>query len=1255
MASRKKVKFFIFVYIFGISLLIMSYFNFGINYGFHYLQDFLINKMGFNINLEEFDSNINSYLNANRVSFSNKDSTFIIDVDSLNVKYNGIAKLFGRKHIDYLKLNSPIITININNLKRKNSIVFPKINFAEVIIDNAQINIITNEKDSIKFKDFSGDISLFSSKKSVAITVNDLSFFQNNFNKYIKNLSTKLLIKNGIIKFKDLLYENNNLNILSNGKVKIESPNQFKIKVAIDRLNPDSLFKKSDSLFFENDVINVFAYLSGNKKKVNANMRVTGIIRGEIIDNLETEFRYSNNKIKVYSLFFINSLVNMSLSGNYNFDNNYDLEVTLKNSCPSFIGIPTDSLNITGKMNISGNLKENNLVDYDISCDNVMEGYIPQMYGKINISKNKIKLLDTNRVFFEDGNAVVHGEITKGKMINLFTEMHLNSLKNIPYICKYNFSAKNIIHRNHISGNLENPNIVGRINAEKINYSGYNFGNLNCIVNVKNIINNRKGKAYLNVSQIRKNKIKIKSIESLIKLSNDTTDFNYIKLHGDKGYLELSVILKNYSDLNIKNIYVEHSENEIKLQNPFQINYDDNILKITPFEFNINGGELYGELNLMHNKDIQSDVVFKNISIGKIFQKSKINIPISGELSGAVNVEGNLNSPKITTIINSENGKINNLDYNRLIGNISYNDSTIFVNNFKLEDTAQKTISAFGELPFYLNINDRIYDFYDSQSINLNIVFNNIELMKYPQSFFKKLTIGGKMTSILNINGSYSDPKINFPIEITKPIINKIKLKSGKVNIKYSDKKLYLNDVNFISKNGEYLGYGYFPMDLSFSNNNILDKNDSIYFTVTAEDDNLTYLTPFLRSVEQVNGNIFTTLTLNGTFNNPIRNGKVTIKDADMTIKKLKNDIENINGNFILKDNVMEVNLNGSLFKSVNSIMNILGIEKDEYSVDSSNIDIKGKMDMSKFFRPKYDLEITGKDVNILTLSDKIDITGDIKLNVKGKDTMNVDGVFQTNEGVLRIPFGSKTKLIPKERKNRKVKFDYEINVPMDHNVYLKNNYVDVELDGEVILKRDTDGNKTIGGELDIIDGFFYYYSVIFDVEYGQIIFDPIDGYHSLNFRATKEIEDNNKIIAMLTGDVKSPEIRLYDENNMYTQSELMQILTIGNTAGSVKEISGNLLSNFAEAGIEQQVNDLDIIQKIDLRTGTSLTDIDSASVKIGSRLGKNIYFTIESAPLSDEALKSLELEYRINKNLSIVGAADEKSASGSVRLRFQY
>ena len=1261
MASHKKVKSFIFIYMLGISLLIFAHFNFGINYGFHYLQNFIIKKTGYKINIGKLETNVNSYLNVDKISFANNDSTFIVKIDSTNLKYSGIVKLFGRKHIDYLKLKSPIITINTTNSGKNNKIQFPKIDFEKILIDNGQINIITNAKDTIKFKELSGVFSFFSNRKSAAITLNDLSFFQNNINKNIENLNAKILIKNNIIKFKDLLYEDNDFNIESDGKIKIEYPNQFKISLAVGELKPNLLFRNVDSLFFKHDIVNIFANLSGNREKIGASIRVAGIIRGKIINDFETEIKYVDRKIDIYSLSFINSLVNMKLSGFYNLDNNYDLKVKLNNTYPLFMGIRTDSINISGEADLIGNLKGDNFIDYNISCDNIMNGYIPRMYGKINVGQDGIKLLDTNKIVFEDGIADIHGEITKDKMFDLFTNMHLNSLKKFPYLSNYGLSANNIIHRNHISGSIKNPNIVGRMYAEDVKFNDYTFGSLNCIINFKNIINNRKGEAYLNISNMIKNKIKIKSAESLIELSKDTINFNFIELRDEKGYMELSGKLKNYSNLNITNIHAEYSGNEIKLQEPFTIQYNDGAFKIAPFDFKINEGEFYGNLNIMSNKDIQSNIVLKNISVGKILDEIKMNFPISGVLDGTVNIEGNLNDPQITTIIKSKDVMIDKLYYDTIIGNLSYCDSTLSVNNLKLENEDSQTISVFGKLPFYLNIDDRSYKFYESESIDLNVILNNIDIMKYHQFMPEKLIIGGEVTGVLTFAGSYNIPKINFPIKIKNPSISKINLELAKGNIQYSNKKLLFSDITLLSKNGKYEGYGYLPIDLSLINNIVIDKNDSIFFTFSANDKNLTYLTPFIENLEQVNGNIFTTLTINGTLNDPIRNGNVNILNTDMTIAELKNDIKNINGNFNLKNNIMKVDLKASLFKPISSILSALGIEKNQDKLKKSNIEINGKMDMSKFFRPKFNLDMNGKNVNISTLSDEVDIVGDMNFKINGKDTINVEGIFQTSEGVLRIPFGNKIKKMLKKTNPEGVKFTYEINVPIDQNIYLKNNYVDVKLVGEVILKRDANGKQMIGGELDIVDGFFYFRnSVIFNVEYGNIIFDEIDGNHSLNFRATKDIGDGNKIVAMLTGNIESPEIQIYDENNLYTQAKLMEILTIGNvTSGSftnsLTKLSGNILTNYAESTIEHQASNLDIIQKIDLRAGSSFGNIDSTSIKIGSRLGRNVYLTIESVPLNNEALKSFELEYQINRNLSIVGMANENNASGSIRLRFQY
>ncbi len=1259
--THKRVKLFVFIYVFGISLLIISHFNFGINYGFHFLQDSIIKKMGYKINIEKLATNINSYLNANKITFSNSDSTFIIEIDSVNLEYNGIAKLFTRKHVDYLKLKSPTITINRTGNEKSNEILLPKINFEKIVVENAQINIINGKEDTIGIRDFSGSLAFFSNKKSATIIIDELSFFQNNINRRVNSLSVKVLIKNNIIKFKDLLYKDNYFKVESDGKIKINYPNQFKASLVVEKLRPNLLINNKDSLFFEQDVVSIFANLSGNREKISVSMKMAGIIRNEIIENFEAEIKYADKTVDIYSLSFVNSDIKIGVVGSYNLNNDYKFKVKLDKSYPRFFGIQTDSINISGEVDLNGNIKTNNYIDYDISCNNVFNGHIPQIYGKLNYNENGLKLLDTNKIIFEDGIGEIHGEITKNNILNLFTNIHLKSLVGVPLIKNYDMSAQNIIHRNHISGNIESPNIVGRLYAENIKFKDYIFGSVNFIVNLEDIVNKRSGEIYLNTSNIAKGKLKIKTVESLIELSKDTVDFNFIELHGDKGYMELTGKLENYSDFNISNIYVEHSGNEMTLQKPINVKYKKGALKITPFELSVNDGVVYGNLNLENNKDIQSNIVFSDISIGKILQQSKINLPISGILNGAVNIENNLNAPKITTIVQVEKAKIGKYNFDNIIGNISYFDSTILVNNFKIKSEENKALSAFGELPFYLNIMEKRYELPEKELIDLDVIFNEIDMNKYSKFLLKKPSIGGDITGILSVNGCYKNPKINFPHKINNLKIENINFESEDGNIQYSNKKLSFVDMKLTSKNGKYSGYGWLPMDFSIiDNNGIINKKDSIFITMSGNDKNLTYLTPFIKNLEQVNGDIFTTITVDGTWSDPIRNGRVNINNADMTIAEMKNNIKNVNGTFDIKNNIMDVNCDASLFKPISSILGILGIEKQNEITDE-NIKISGKMDMAKFFRPKFDLNITGKNVNILTLSEEIDIIGDLSLNMYGKDTINVNGKFQTNEGILKIPFGNKIKKIRKKPNPKGVKFTYEISVPIDQDVYLKNNYVDVELNGEVILKRDLDGNQTIGGEVDIVDGFFYFQnSIIFDVEYGNIIFDEIDGNHSLNFRATKEIDNENKIVAMLTGDVVSPEIQIYDENNLYTQSELVEILTIGSVgdgslSNSLTKLSGNILTNYAESTIEHQVNNLDIIQNIDLRTGSSLTNLDSTSIKIGSRLGRNVYFTIESGQFNEELLKSLELEYRINRNLSIVGKTDEKSASGAIRLRFQY
>ncbi|MBW6458358.1 MAG: translocation/assembly module TamB, partial [FCB group bacterium] len=129
------------------------------------------------------------------------------------------------------------------------------------------------------------------------------------------------------------------------------------------------------------------------------------------------------------------------------------------------------------------------------------------------------------------------------------------------------------------------------------------------------------------------------------------------------------------------------------------------------------------------------------------------------------------------------------------------------------------------------------------------------------------------------------------------------------------------------------------------------------------------------------------------------------------------------------------------------------------------------------------------------------------------------------------------------------------------------------------------------------------------------------------------------------------------------TKAEIIRELTIGeieNTFSSINRSSSaaqttTAILALAERPLEQQAQRLvgfGGLDRLDIRGGEG-TYLDSTmAVVVGGRIGRNFYLTYEgsrSDPLN------IEIEYRINNRLSIVGTADDESVSGAIRLRVQY
>ncbi len=446
-------------------------------------------------------------------------------------------------------------------------------------------------------------------------------------------------------------------------------------------------------------------------------------------------------------------------------------------------------------------------------------------------------------------------------------------------------------------------------------------------------------------------------------------------------------------------------------------------------------------------------------------------------------------------------------------------------------------------------------------------------------------------------------------------------------------------------------------------------RDSSLYVYVQGTDDEMIYLTPFIEPIEDFKGEFFTELEMKGNFNKTIKNGKISINNGRLVLGMLGNEVENIDGEAVITDNIMNVDLNGKLPSVAYTLAGILGLEENRMD-NEYNFDITGDMDMRYLIKPQFDLQLTGNQMSIVTLDEKVNFTtGGVDLQITGRDTLTISGDVTVQEGMIEFGFNrlpKKPEAPVKESENPYMKTAYSINAIID-KIYFRNQFIDATLNGEMILQKFPSENRTrMGGQLDVTEGFFNYWASVFVLDEGSLILDQFENNHELNFIARKSITDQNgnrnEIIASITGELNNPKILFSDENNELSQAQIVEALTVGEIRTVLGGDGGNLLGsattallNLAEVPLEQQARRLGGVgglDRIDIKGGEGTYIDETTALVIGGRIGRNFYLTYEG---SQEKPVNIEYEYRLNNKVSVVGSASDEKVDAAVRLRLQY
>jgi hypothetical protein len=1275
MAKNKKQRHYLFTFILilllGSTGVILTKTDVGFNIVYRILRQQVDKKFNFNFSIRDLNTPLKTNLEADYLEFSNEDSTLIITVDTININYRGIFELLGRRHLDSLHLIEPCIYIKLGEGEQERS-AMPEINFPNFLvnairIEDAKVQIET--PDTLIYQEIDNFEFRYSGRKDGAILeIKDLQLKNDELGIKIYDLSSEVVFKNDIAKLRNLNFMFNDSRISSNGKIRYIEPSRFQFSFNIVDFAIEDYIELP--IIQENDKIDLNLDLMGDFKAFTATIGLKGTLNNKKIDQSTFNVEYKDDYLHLLQATFKNVDTDISVYGSYGLKDKY-----LTTTFSSYAFTPSDWLETLPDFDFNGRLRANGYlndllrVNYDFDCKGLYGLETTKLSGNILLrGMDSIVLDSSNYIYLPDGVLKVRGSLKDLNNVNLDIYGDIASLNDLAIPEMEELKAENIYLTVKVLGEVSDPDIQMNFNLDTLKYDIYTVNNLNVSLFSNKIVSDPGGGVLISFENAALDSFLIGSVQTYVRMEKDMIHIDYFDISHENYKLNLSGSINDFKEFMVQTMFGTYQGEDVYLLDPVSFTVSDAGYSLSRFDVLYRDALLSGYLDV-EDDSIGANLIIAGAELNSLPLLSTMMDSIGGILDLNIAIAGALNDPVIDAGLLLKRTHAFGLDAQRIRSQLHYADSMVHINDLRFDIDDERKITLQGKLPLSINLNSKKFiELLPEDSLYADVDISQVRLSKLlplilPFSIFGDADVSG------NITGTINDPIMDADLFVNDPLVMKIEGDSIKGQFHYSNERMFFNEVEIFADNGRYFGNANIFMDLRFqTETKRFIPDSSLYVYVEGTDDEMIYLTPFIASMESFTADLYTELEITGNFKKTIKNGKFIAKNGHLVLGILGNEIENLNGEAIIKDNIMEVDLKGKLPSVSYTLAGVLGLEKN--NVDNEyNFNIDGNMNMRYLIRPQFNLQLTGNQMSIVTLNENVNLTtGAVDLAITGRDTLTVSGDVTVRDGL--IEFGSNRAApevsAPTINNRRGIKTSYSLNAIID-KLYFRNQLLDATLNGEMILQKFASENRTrMGGELFITEGFFNYWASVFVLDEGSLILDQFENNHELNFIATKPINisatEKVDIIASISGELNNPEITFTDEDNKWSQAEIVQKLTIGeiqSVIGGVTDEGSDVtaLLSLAEVPLEQQAKKLAGVgglDRIDIKGGTEGSYIDgTTALVVGGRIGRNFYLTYEG---SQEALfKIMEFEYRLNNKVSIIGKANDESVSGAVRLRLQY
>lgn len=363
-------------------------------------------------------------------------------------------------------------------------------------------------------------------------------------------------------------------------------------------------------------------------------------------------------------------------------------------------------------------------------------------------------------------------------------------------------------------------------------------------------------------------------------------------------------------------------------------------------------------------------------------------------------------------------------------------------------------------------------------------------------------------------------------------------------------------------------------------------------------------------------------VTVDGTLARPSFGGRMSFDDCAIKLVDLDETYTDIEATMVLNGQVGE-------------LTSIRGKSRGEHAFSGS-----GSVEFDGFRPSDYRFDVTFSDFWISRKPDfEVLIDGEMAVTTyfdADRRIPNFTGSLAVKQAEILYTFESGGGRSPAvTRPTASPGWVCSIDIDAHKNLWVRNPDMNVELGGQLILKRDNSG-LYLRGDLSALRGSYTVYNNKFYVVEGSLDFSAAAGIRPevyINAYTPHRVEDGQERRIYLTlrwlHDKKEPEIQLsYDEPGYY-ESDLWRML-----GGS--DIAGGLAANTLEKLLNQQMSGMTIY--VDRRslgpTGTGSPE-QQMMIGVGKYLWEDLYLSYRQG-LTFTADQMVEAEYRLRDMIYI-------------------